>query len=152
MGFGDILLILDRICPSITMSSNPALLTNILHVVSLKFVFDTRVIEEEQINRHFIAVSVPQVSDPQLLIAARNVHTWPTETIRIVWTMTSPSSVGGKEDWISEDHISTLTHGSIPETGASFAIHLIQDLKRKWIQLCYNAEVHLNTRVFCSLF
>lgn len=133
------------------MSSNEALLPNILRAVGLKFVFDTRVIEDEQINRHFIVVSIPQVYDPQLLIAARNVHDWPTETLRIVWTMTNPRSASGKEDWVSKDHLSTLTQGSMPETGASFAIQLIQDLQHKWILLCHNAEVHLSTTVMSTI-
>lgn len=71
--------------------------------------FDTRVSEDEQINRHGIVVSISRVSDLTLFIAIRNVDEWLKKTLRVVGTMNYLMSVNGKEDWISQDYDSTLS-------------------------------------------
>jgi hypothetical protein len=94
---------------------------------------------EEQIPHYSIVASAPvhiQRSDSETFNPD-----W--KATRVAWTMTLLPDSSSRDRWVTIDHFSTLTSGSIPASGMAFLDNFMKELMRAWLKLCESIDNHL---------
>lgn len=65
------------------------------------------------------------------------------ERLMISWNVGVRPDFSGNDRWISMDHGSTLSDGSIPSSGLAFVEILVNELRTHWTGICRNVDQYL---------